>query len=233
MYELKKTVKKEIKMGGKIIIKKKCPHKDFEAKLELIKAFVEGLNIKIYNGDRDGRNVSKRKESSVVNPILDNFSWAVPKTNFRDYGDFYIKVAGGYLFPVNVKLISKLNKSYNNVAGSVRVISELLYDEKFYSYKGLAKALRSKTPFTTVPKQYGMLIVNKTNSAVSTCTLFNLHKTNLIVNPSNGLQFKLNTKETVKRSQLAGQRFIVGLLRNLMKKQAEAYLVLTGIDEGE
>ena len=231
MYELKKTTKKTNKMAGKIIIKKKCPHKDFETKLELIRAFVEGLNIKVYNGDRDGREVSKNKEYSVVNPILDNFKWVHPKTENRDYGDLYVEVVGGYLFPVNIKLLSKLNDSFNNIAGAVRIASDLLYDKKLFGYKDIAKALRDKVPFTTTPKQYGMLVVNKTDSSVEACTLFNIHKDNIKANPSNGLQFKLKNKKSLKRTQRLGQIFIAENIKELINKQAEAYLILTGQKE--
>jgi len=231
MYKLKKTIKATKKIGGKIIVKKKCPHKDFEKKLESIRLFVEELNIKVYNGIKDGREVSKRRESMVVNPILDNFSWAVPKTNYRDYGDLYIKVVGGYLFPVNIKLISKLNKNFNNIAGTVRLISYLLYDERLFSYKTLANALCNKTSFTTEPRQYGMVVVNKTDSSVIARTIFNIHRTNIAVNPSNGLQFRLDGKGSVKRTQLTGQKFVADLLKDLLKKRAEPFLLLTGMGE--
>lgn len=231
MYNLQKEVKKTTGMGSKIIIKKKCPHKDFEKKLELIRSFVEGLNIKVYNGTKDGRDVSRRKESSVVNPILDNFSWVVPKIDSRDYGDFYIRAVGGHLFPVNIKLISKLNKDFNNVAGTVKLMSYLLYDDNLCSYKSLAKALYDKVPFTKAPKQYGMIVVNKTDSSVIARTIFNIHKTNVIVNPSNGLQFRLDGKESVKRTQLSGQKFVAVLLNDLLKKRAEPFLILTGKGE--
>lgn len=212
----------------KVIATKKDITKEFENKLEILRKFVNSLDIKVYNGASDGRDVSKEMEGLVVDPIIDNFVWAVPKTSKRDIADFYIKMSKGVYFPVNVKLISERTNTYNNISGPVRTISKLLYGKNLSNMVNLATAIANNDFFTKEPTQYGILAVNKTTSETKVCTLFNISAKCLNINPSNGLQFDFNKLSTVKRTQLQGQKFLKDLFITLAKKKAMAYEILMG-----
>jgi hypothetical protein len=197
---------------------------DFNAKLNEIVEFISGwTNFKVYNGANDGRVVSWEKEVKISQAITDEFDWAYNKSGNRDPGDFYIKVSTGHTFPVNIKLIANFNKSYNNMSGVCSTISRLLFNKVISGRKRLTNELFHNDQFTEEPVQYGFIAVNKTSGEVKAFTMFNIN--DFILNPSNGFQFKFDGVETVNRTQLEGQLFLKDKFIDLIKKEAEPYLL--------
>lgn len=201
---------------------------DFLAKLEKIAGFISTWqNFHIYNGLKDGRQVSSEKEVKVSQAILDTFKdWTFGKSCNRDVGDFYIKVKTGHIFPVNIKLIGDFNSSYNNMCSILYTPHKLLFGKTTGDQNTMACNLRDQVPFTEKPQQYGFIALNKTTNEVKVFTLFNIKE--IYINRSNGFQFNFKTVETVERTQAEGQAFLAEKITEYFEKLAEPWRLYTG-----
>lgn len=219
-----KTTTTKIIFSKSIKLRKGTPVSDFNKKLAELTTYVQSLNIKIYNGNEDGRVISQLNECKVIDPIIDKFSWVLPSTKLRDEGDFYIKTVGNFKFPVNVKLINENKSTTNNITGVVRVLSKLLYNKVMPNYNIIAKALREGVSFTKTPQAYGLLVVDKTTGITKSVNLLNIHSDSIVINPSNGFQFNSKNLRSGKRTQLQGQVFLANKFIELLRKRAEPFL---------
>jgi len=195
---------------------------EFEKKLEIAANITTELGLRFVNGTNDGRTVSKEQELEVTGPILDALKWTYSLSKNRAAGDFYIKTKFGS-FPVNVKIISNKSKAYNNICGPIVQSSKLLYGCTANSAIDLANKMVTEK-FTNTPQNYGLLVVNKGTGEVKWSTLFAIN--DVYVNPSNGLQFSMETLDRVVRTQKEGQIFIKSKIKELFRVHSLPYEIL-------
>ena len=204
---------------------------DFEQKLKEIKDFLLGEDIKIEDDGRDGRLVSRDNEGRIVADIRKRFPAFVitpeddrrffKKHPNRDRGDFYIKTIDSILpFPVNLKLVTDVAC---NLCGTTTAVSTALYNVCIEDKLKVAEKIVENYPFTEEKQRYGFVAVHKISSSVKVFTLFSINEEALIINRSNGFQFKFNSIRPIKRTQIEGQEFIQNKFKELCRVEAEPY----------
>jgi hypothetical protein len=194
----------------------------FYKKLNKITKYINSSKF-IYNvkNKDDGRICSLLNEEIVIRKITTKFPFTYASTNRRELGDFYIKHYNNH-YPVNLKLISKNNKSYNNIVGLPRVMKHLFFEDKklSISYEGITKGIINNN-FSDKINDYGLLVIQKETGNCDCSSLLKLKKVNS--NPTNGFQFKeLNS---IERTPLESREFIITNFKEVLRKRAHPYLL--------
>ena len=201
-------------------------YNDFIDTLTVFSEAIEG-KVKVSNGLVDGRLVSFNSEDEVTSLLFDMFPhMLLGKDNIRSRGDVYVKLGKDYIFPINVKLISNKSKSYNNICGVATTVGMLLYGKKFHSLNEMAYTIKEEVPFTEDVQHYGVIAINKLTGSTTPFTLYNV--TDLYVNPTNGVQFKLDGLTTTYRTQKEGQLFLKNKVQEFFDKRAEPSRIING-----
>lgn len=241
MYEKRDVITR--KSNGEEVRKNLNEPSDFEKKLTSLGDYLDSKHIIIENNGRDGRKVSQDHEDTVVEYLSKKFSFVMTKDDKpglyaklpdRDPGDFYIETEVIVLredekstitkyYPVNLKLV---NDNNCNLCGTTKAISTSLYGSFMESNK-IAHRMIEEVPFTKNEQQYGFIALHKNTGRVKVFTLFSINEEALTLNKRNGFQFDFNKINPVKRSQEEGQLFVAHCFKDLHKKLAETYTILS------
>lgn len=214
---------------------------DFEKKLSMLCEFLKQQDVRIKsNADSDGRQVSQEKEDEIIDIIKKRFSdFVITKKDdpdlFRKYskhinrdkGDFYIRTLDNFTpFPVNLKLITS---AVSNLTGTTSAVSIALYNMSFEDKLEVAEKIQNNYSFTKEIQHYGFIAMHKETGEVKCFTLFSINEEALVINRTNGFQFKFNKLRPVKRTQQEGQIFIKNKFVELCYKEAEPADLLRGM----
>jgi hypothetical protein len=194
----------------------------FYKKLNRIVKYINNSNI-IYNikNKHDGRICSLLNEKNIIKKITTKFPYTYSCNNTRSLGDFYITHEKKN-YPVNLKLISVHNRSYNNLVGLPRIMKYLFFDDKKIkvSYEGISTGIINNN-FSENINDYGILVIQKETGRCFGTSLLRIE--NIKSNPTNGFQFK--DIETVERTPNESRNFIINNFKNVLKKRAHPYLL--------
>lgn len=176
----------------------------------------------------DGRVNSLLSEKEILDRIGNNFSNVKISNSSRSFGDFYIIIYDKY-FPVNLKLTSKDNNSNDNLVGMVSIMKHIFFNnKKFNGHNKIAFELKEEN-YSNEYNDYGFLSITKETGEAHISTMIKME--GYTVNPSNGFQANFNKIITVEEKTFEeGREYMLNKYKEYLKKKAEAFLILEGID---
>ena len=197
---------------------------------EVGKVFVDSLKdvvIELEEND-DGRLESLNSENNVTDFLREKFADQItflPKGHNRDFGDITI-VLNGKEYHINVKMVGEGN-SYN--AGGPKLFNYILFDETAPHWKTIVKSVLEEKPTTIKNDYYYFTVYKKSDKTPQFFGLTEVHEDSVVTNPSNPIQFKYNLN-TTPRTKKEKCSFILKLFKDVLRKKAEPYLLLEGIE---
>ena len=184
----------------------------------------------IVNGTHlDGRIASLLAEPEILARIekeFDNITAKRDKEN-RSFGDMTI-VIDNKEFPVNLKLTSENNNSNDNLVGLVGLMCHIFFDGKRVNgHSSIARKIKEGN-YSEKYNDYGFISITKETGKCEVSTILSME--NYVVNPSNGFQANFNRVITKEKTFEDGRAYILNKYREFLKKKAEAFLILEGMD---
>jgi hypothetical protein len=176
----------------------------------------------------DGRVNSLLSERDILIRISENFTNVRLPSKSRSFGDFYIDIDGKY-FPANLKLTSQSNGSNDNLVGMVGIMRHIFFNgKKINGHNKIATEIKEEN-YSNEYNDYGFLSITKETGKANVSTMLKME--GYTVNPSNGFQANFNKINTVEEKSFEdGRAFMLNKYKEYLKKKAEAFLILEGMD---
>lgn len=193
------------------------------------KMFVDALKnhkVELKEND-DGRLESLNSEDNVTDYLREKFADKItflPKGHNRDFGDITV-VIDGIEYPINVKMVGE-GSSYN--AGGPKLFNYVLFNKSTGTWKAIVKNIKDKQPTTIENEYYYLVVYKRTNKTPQFFGLCEVADESIITNPANPIQFKYNLKAK-KRTDKEKCSFMLKLLKDVLHKKAEPYMMLQGL----
>ena len=179
--------------------------------------------------NNDGRLESLNSEDNLTDVLRLEFSDRVnilDKGHNRSFGDLDIEI-DGKVYPINIKMVDP-DKSGTFNAGSVKVFNYVFYGGKDTNWSRLAKKIRDEKPTKLDSEYYYLIFYKRSDRKPVFVSLTDLDESSIVTNPSNPLQLKKNIK-TKKRNETEKVDFMLGLLKDILRKKAAPYLLIENI----
>lgn len=180
------------------------------------------------SGEDDGRLESLRSEKEITNQLLEKFPEHFPckKTHNRSFGDIVLHYKNEE-YPINVKMVNDSRSGTFN-AGGPSLIHWILFGGGQISWNALAKKIKNRKPLSCKKKYYYLIYFKNSSRKSVFINLTNICSTCIVTNPSNPLQLcrKICPSSYVERTDSEKVDFVVSLFISIIKKRAEAYLIL-------
>ena len=96
------------------------------------------------------------------------------------------------------------------------------------NWSRLAKKIRDEKPTKIDSEYYYLIFYKRSDRKPVFVSLTDLDESSIVTNPSNPLQLKKNIK-TKKRNETEKVDFMLGLLKDILRKKAAPYLLIENI----